>query len=111
MVSQDISIDLSEWAITYVKTILQFVLAWFTRILGSIHMHWLWLGAVVFVIVFSVILLPMRGGAMLGGGLMSDIAGSRIRSNRREARSEARYQAHQAARKSARQNSRKHTED
>lgn len=103
----DRALDLSEWAISYVRTILDWGLYWFSRILGSMGLQWLWLGAVVFVIVFSVILLPMRGGAMLGGGLMSDIAGSRIRSSRRDSKAEAKI----AARRSARQNSRKHSED
>lgn len=99
----DKSLDLAEWAIAYVRTILKYGLNWFTRVLSSMGLHWLWLGAVVFVIVFSVILLPMRGGSMLGGGLISDIAGSRIRSSRRDAKVEAR--------RSSRKNSRKHLED
>lgn len=93
------AVGYAEWAITYVRTIITVCLAWFASILEVLDMEALWTGAVVFAIVFSVILLPMRGGSMLGGGMLSDIAGSRIRSGRREARS------------SARANARKHLED
>lgn len=85
----DRALSLSDWAITYVRTILQYGLSWFTRILGSMGLQWLWVGAVVFVIVFSVILLPMRGGSMLGGGMVSDIARSRISASRRQANKHA----------------------
>lgn len=70
------------WAVEYLKTIILEILIWFTNILTVLDMQWLWLGAVIFSIVFSVILLPLRGGSMLGGGLMSDVARSRIRSRR-----------------------------
>lgn len=70
------------WAVTYIRTILEAGFVWFSNILGTLNMQWLWLGAVIFCIVFSVILLPLRGGAMLGGGLMSDVARSRVRNRR-----------------------------
>lgn len=85
----DRAVNLSEWAITYVRTVLQYGLSWFSLILGRMGIQWLWVGAVVFVIVFSVILLPMRGGSMLGGGMVSDIARSRISSRRRNANKHA----------------------
>lgn len=84
------TIDLLDWSISYLRTILIRSLSWFSVILGSMNLQKLWLGAVVFVIVFSVILLPLRGGAMLGGGMMSDIVRTKIRN---------------------RKNSNKHTED
>lgn len=77
------AIGFAEWAITYVRTIVKVCLGWFASILEALDMESLWIGAVVFAIVFSVILLPMRGGAMLGGGLASDIVRSRIASRRR----------------------------
>ena len=85
----DRALTLSDWAITYVRTILQYGLNWFTRILGSMGLQYLWIGAVVFVIVFSVILLPMRGGSMLGGGMVSDMVRSRISSSRRNSNKHA----------------------
>lgn len=70
------------WAVTYIRSILEAGFGWFSVIIGKLQMQWLWLGAVIFCIVFSVILMPLRGGAMLGGGLMSDVARSRIRNRR-----------------------------
>lgn len=73
---------LAEWAVSYIRIIIQYVLSWFSNVMGVMGLQWLWLGAVVFTIVFSVILLPMRGGSMLGGGMASDIARSKVRAHR-----------------------------
>lgn len=89
----------AEWAILYIRTILKTCLGWFSSILSSLDMVPLWMGAVVFVIAFSVILLPLRGGSMLGGGAVSDFAGSRLSSSRRNSN------------KHSRNNSKKHGED
>ena len=78
------AVGFAQWAITYVRTIIKVCLAWFASILEALDMEPLWIGAVVFVIVFSVILLPMRGGSMLGGGLASDVVRSRISRSHRQ---------------------------
>lgn len=85
----DRALTLSDWVISYVRTILQYCLSWITQIFGSTGLQYLWIGAVVFVIVFSVILLPMRGGSMLGGGMVSDMVRSRISSSRRNSNKHA----------------------
>lgn len=78
------AVGFAEWAITYVRTIVKTCLGWFATILKVLDMEPLWIGAVVFVIVFSVILLPLRGGSMLGGGMVSDVSRHQLSIKRRD---------------------------
>ena len=51
---------------------------WFEDIYEATGMTSLWIGAVVLAIVFSVILIPLRGGSGIYGGVVNDFTKSAV---------------------------------
>ena len=60
--------NISTWAISFGKVIISTLIDWFTQIYDSLGMTNIWLGAVTVSIVFSIFLIPLRGGADLSRG-------------------------------------------
>lgn len=81
--------DYSEWAISYVRAIVTNVLDWFMTIMSESGMGMVWTGVVVFVAVFSIIIMPLRGGAPLGGGI-SDVVMNQTHKSKRSQRERSR---------------------
>ena len=55
---------------SWFRTIFSVLLGWFTDIYEATGMTQLWIGAVVLAIVFTVVLIPLRGGSgIFSGGL------------------------------------------
>lgn len=69
---------LAEWAIAVGKRVLTQVLLWFQNIIWATGLAPLWSGAMVFVAVFSILLIPLRGGADLTKGAIGRFAIGRI---------------------------------
>lgn len=70
--------DIALFAISFGKRILTQIIQWFGDTLSAIGMTDLWIGAVVFAAVFSIVIVPLRGGAdlthgALGGFLMNKV--------------------------------------
>lgn len=59
---------IATWALSFGKVIISTLLEWFTQIYNAIGMTNVWLGVVTISVVFSIFLLPLRGGADLGKG-------------------------------------------
>ena len=56
------------FAVSFGKAVLVTVLSWFEQCYEAIGMTELWIGAVTLAIVFSIFLVPLRGGGDLGKG-------------------------------------------
>ena len=59
---------IATWALSFGKVIISTLLDWFTQIYNAIGMINVWLGVVTISVVFSMFLLPLRGGGDLGKG-------------------------------------------
>lgn len=72
------SSEIIDWAIIIGRTVLTKCLDWFQLILQKCGGMNLWAGAVVFVAVFAILLLPLRGGASLGDGAFTGFILGRV---------------------------------
>lgn len=59
---------IANFALAFGKVILTTLISWFTQLYEAIGMTELWIGAVTISIVFSIFLVPLRGGGDLGKG-------------------------------------------
>lgn len=69
--------------INMLYTIISTVMSWWNAIIAGTDMAPLWGGAVVIVMLFSIVLTPMRGGQLLGGGAIGTFAKSKIHNQRK----------------------------
>ena len=70
--------QLADWCIAVMKRVLTEVIYWFDTILVSTGMRSVWGGILVVVAVFSVLLIPLRGGADLTSGALGSFVKSRV---------------------------------
>ena len=70
--------QLGDWAIALMKRILTECLYWFSDVISATGLTPLWAGILVIVAVFSIILIPLRGGADLTGGAIGQFVKGRI---------------------------------
>lgn len=69
---------LPAFAIRFGKNILTALLNWFQQIYDATGLTDLWIGAVAMAIVFSVILIPLRGGGDVTRGAFGDLVVNQI---------------------------------
>ena len=72
------SAKLASWAIASCKAVLASVLNWFIQIYDAVGLTSLWIGAVVFVAVFSIVVVPLRGGADLSRGALGSFLMNKV---------------------------------
>lgn len=58
---------IGEWAISFGKAILGNCLNWFVDIYEACGLLDVWIGVVVLACVFTIVILPLRGGSSTGG--------------------------------------------
>lgn len=63
-------VDIAKFAIQFCKVILSNCLQWFVMVYDALGLKSLWIGAVVLAAVFSIVIVPLRGGADLTGGAL-----------------------------------------
>lgn len=72
------AIDVASFAISFGKRILTQLLFWFEDVLSAVGMTELWIGIVVFAAVFSIVIVPLRGGADLTGGALGSFMKNKV---------------------------------
>lgn len=70
--------DIAEWAIIIGRVVLSTAINWFQEILIACGTFDIWKGVIVFVALFSIILIPLRGGGDLTAGLLGGFVMNRI---------------------------------
>lgn len=80
------AVQLGEWAIAFGKRILTEAIHWFEQILVATGLRGVWAGVMVFVAVFSILLIPLRGGADLTGGALGSFVKSRVNHSKPKSR-------------------------
>lgn len=75
--------QLATWAIAFGKRLLTEILYWFQDIMTATGLMPLWAGTLVVVAVFSIILIPLRGGADLTSGALGSFILGRVNKTRR----------------------------
>lgn len=68
----------SEFAISFGKRILTTVLTWFNEIYEALGLTSLWIGVVVLAAVFSIVIIPLRGGADLSRGALGSFVMNKV---------------------------------
>lgn len=74
--------ELATWAIAIGKRVLTQSIYWFQDVLSATGLTPLWSGAMVFVAVFSILLIPLRGGADLTRGALGKFVMGRVNRSR-----------------------------
>lgn len=69
--------QLLAFALQFGKTVLSNVLSWFIEIFNRTGMTGLWIGVVVLMAVFSIVIIPLRGGADLSKGALGSFVMNR----------------------------------
>lgn len=72
------SVLIPSFAIRFGKSILIAVLNWFQQIYEATGLTDLWIGAVTMAIVFSVILIPLRGGGDVTKGALGSFVVNQV---------------------------------
>lgn len=75
--------QLASWAIAFGKRVITEVLYWFQQIMTATGLMPLWAGTLVVTAVFSIILIPLRGGADLTRGALGQFVFGRINKAKR----------------------------
>lgn len=94
-----------DYTVMWFRAIFSALLGWYMDIYEILGMTSLWIGVVVLVIVFTVVLVPLRGGSGISGGAIGDFTVTSVNASKareRQAKAEAyreetrRYRAQQA---------------
>lgn len=75
--------DVASFAIAFGKRIITQLLHWFEDIFAAVGMTELWIGAVVFAAVFSIVIVPLRGGADLTNGALGGFLMNKVNRHKR----------------------------
>lgn len=70
--------DILTFAVAFGKRVLTSVLGWFVDIYEATGMTSLWIGVVVLAAVFSIVVVPLRGGADLSRGALGSFVMNRV---------------------------------
>lgn len=60
--------SISKWALAFGKAILSTLLGWYTDLYEAMGLTNVWLGVITVSLVFSIFIIPLRGGADLTKG-------------------------------------------
>lgn len=96
---------LADFAINFGRDVISAVVMWYHNVYEACGLTGLWIGVVILSIVFSIFVVPLRGGADISRGAIGDFAFTRVntaRARSRQAKAEAfrqetrRYRAQQS---------------
>lgn len=71
-----------DFSVNMCLIICRHLLSWFTDILTFTDMYELWIGVVVFTAVFSIVILPLRGGIDLSRGVFGSFLMNKVNRHR-----------------------------
>lgn len=71
------------FAVAFGKRILTTLLVWFQDIYEATGMTSLWIGVVVLAAVFSIVIIPLRGGADLTNGALGSFLMNKVNRHKR----------------------------
>lgn len=72
-----------DFAVTFGNRILTTLLTWFQSIYRACGMESLWIGVVVLAAVFSIVIVPLRGGADLSNGALGGFLMNKVNRHKR----------------------------
>lgn len=75
--------NISQFAISFGKRILTTVLLWFEDVYRALGLSSLWIGVVVLAAVFSIVIVPLRGGADLSRGALGTFVMNKVNRHKR----------------------------
>lgn len=75
--------QLGDWAIAVGKRVLTECIYWFEDVMKATGLFPLWAGTLVVVAVFSILLIPLRGGADLTNGALGGFVVNRVNKAKR----------------------------
>lgn len=76
--------DVGSFAIAFCRRILATLLAWFFDLYESLGLTSLWIGVVVLSAVFSIVIIPLRGGADLTRGALGSFVMNKVNRHKRD---------------------------
>lgn len=72
------ALNFLNWSVLLGRRILTALLNWFQQIYDTLGMTELWIAAIIMVVVFSVILVPLRGGGDLSKGALGSFVVNQV---------------------------------
>ena len=75
--------ELATWAIAIGRVVLTQAINWFDKVMTATGLEPLWAGALIIIALFSIILVPLRGGADLTRGALGSFVFSRVNKARK----------------------------
>lgn len=72
-----------EFASIFAGQVFTTLLQWFQKVYNAVDMFDLWIGIVVFVAVFSIVVMPLRGGADLTHGVFGSFLMNKVNKHKR----------------------------
>lgn len=78
------ALSIADWSILFGRSVITAVLNWFQQIYESLGMTEIWIAAVAFAAVFSIILVPLRGGSDISRGALGSFVVNQVNSKKAE---------------------------
>lgn len=69
---------IASFALAFGRVLLSTLISWFVKVYEAIGMTEVWIGAITFAIVFSIILVPLRGGGDIGKGSFGGLLNNKV---------------------------------
>lgn len=78
---------MKNFAVNLLIDVVNACINWWSAIIDAVDLVQLWIGVVVLVALFSIVLTPMRGGQLLGGGAIGTFTQTKINKKLRKSQS------------------------
>lgn len=72
-----------SFALSFGKRILTTVITWYQQVYEAMGMTSLWIGVVILSAVFSIVIIPLRGGADLSRGALGSFLMNKVNRHKR----------------------------
>lgn len=72
-----------SFALSFGKRILTTVITWYQQVYEAMGMTSLWIGVVILSAVFSIVIIPLRGGADLSRGALGSFLMNKVNHHKR----------------------------